>query len=88
MSKPSGNCSQYDCVVDGLDFEHSLDDVVTRLKNDGNPTSQLLDHHGLSVFLTRCVEACHDALDRQRYAPPPVGTDGINVSDSLPEIPW
>jgi hypothetical protein len=59
---------EYECVADGLVFQDTLNDVVTRF--DNKPTSQSLDHRDLAVFLTRCVEACHDALDKQQYAPP------------------
>ena len=62
---------QYDCVADGLLFQETLDDVITHLKNDNEPTSQSLDRHGLATFLTRCITACRDALDKQQCAPPP-----------------
>lgn len=61
---------QYACVVDGLVFQNALDDVVTQLENGIKPTPRLLDDYDLAPFLTRCVEACHDALDGQQHAPP------------------
>lgn len=60
---------EYDCTVDGPVFQDTLNDVVARLKTDTKPTSQLLDPHYLAVFLAKCVEVCHDALDKQQCAP-------------------
>ena len=60
---------QYDCVADGPVFQDALNDVVTRLRYDNRPTPKSSDHHDLVVFLNRCVEACHDALDKQQDTP-------------------
>ena len=60
---------QYDYVVDRPAFQNALEDVVTRLVNDASLTSQSFNLHDLAVFLTRCVEVCHDALDNQREFP-------------------
>ena len=60
---------QYDCTVDGPAFQNALDDVVTRLGNGAILTSQSFEHHDLAVFLNKCVEACHDALDKQQDSP-------------------
>lgn len=54
---------RYDCTVDTLAFRNALDHVVARLENNCILTSQSFDPHNLAVFLTRCVEVCHNALD-------------------------
>ena len=59
----------HDCIVDELAFQIALDEVVIRLANDEILTSQSLEHHDLAGFLTRCMEVCHDALDKQPNAP-------------------
>jgi len=60
---------QYDYVVDRPAFQNALEDVVTRLVNDATSISQSFDLHDLAVLLTRCIEACHDALDKQQDIP-------------------
>jgi len=60
---------QHDCMVDDLVLQDALNDVVTQLENDDILTSQPFDLHNLPFFLTRCVEVCHDALDKQQDAP-------------------
>ena len=60
---------QYDCVVDGPVFQNALNNAITRLENDIKAASRLLDPSDLAMFLARCMEACHDALDEQEYAP-------------------
>ena len=60
---------QYACVVDGLVFQDTLNDVVTQLENGIKPASRLLDDNDLAPFLTGCVEACHDVHDGQQHAP-------------------
>jgi len=60
---------QYDCVADGPIFQDTLNNVVTRLRNDNKPIPHSLDHHDLVAFLTECVAACHDALDERQVTP-------------------
>jgi len=60
---------QYDCVADGPIFQDTLNDVVSRLRNDNKPAPQSLDHHDLVAFLTRCAAACHHGLDKQHDTP-------------------
>jgi len=60
---------QYDCMVEELALQDALNDVVTRLENDDILTSRPFGVHNLTSLLTRCVEACHDALDKQQDAP-------------------
>ena len=60
---------QYDCAVDGPAFQNALDDVARHLKDDAILTSQPFEYHDLVAFLNRCVEACHDALDKQQDTP-------------------
>ena len=59
----------HDYMVDELVLQIALDDVVIRLESDEILTSQSLEHHDLAGFLTRCTEACHNALDKQPNAP-------------------
>jgi hypothetical protein len=61
---------QYDFAVDKPAIQDALNDVVARLENDEILTSQSFEPHDLAAFLTRCIEACHDALDNQQDAPP------------------
>ena len=56
-------------MVDELALQHALDNVVARLENDDILTSCPFDLYNLASFLTRCVEACNDALDKQQDAP-------------------
>jgi len=60
---------QYDCVADGPVFQDTLNDVVSRLRNDNEPIPHSLGHHVLAAFLTRCAAACHDAIDKQQNTP-------------------
>ena len=60
----------YDCIMDELALQNALDDVVMQLENDKILTSQsFTELHDLAGFLTRCIGACHDALDKQPDAP-------------------
>ena len=61
---------QYDCLVDGPDFQDALNDAVSRLKDDNQGTPQLFTNGcDLVAFLARCVDACHGSLDEQPSAP-------------------
>ena len=60
---------QYDCVVDEPAFQNALEEVVARLGNDEILTSQSFEHHDLVAFFATCIEACHDALDKQQGTP-------------------
>jgi len=60
---------QHDCTVDELALQDALSDVVTQLEDDGILTSRPFSVHNLTSFLARCVEACHDALDKQQDPP-------------------
>jgi len=60
---------QRDCMMDELALQDALNDVVTKLENDDILTSRAFGVHNLTSFLARCVEACHDALDKQRDLP-------------------
>ena len=60
----------YDCMVDELAVQNALHDVVLRLETDEILTLQsFIEPHDLAGFLTRCIGACHDALDKQPNAP-------------------
>ena len=54
---------RYDCMVDELVLRDVLDDV-TQFENDDILTSRPFSVHNLTLFLTKCVEACRDALDK------------------------
>jgi hypothetical protein len=60
---------RYDCMVDDPTFRSAVDDVVTQLGNDATFASRSFEHHDLAAFFTRCIEVCHDALDKQQGAP-------------------
>jgi len=60
---------QYDCVADGLIFQDALNNAIARLESDNKSALQSLNHHDLVIFFTRCVGACHDALDDQQSVP-------------------
>jgi hypothetical protein len=60
---------RYDCVADGPAFQNALEEVVARLGNDETLTPQSFEHHDLVAFFATCIEACHDALDKQQGAP-------------------
>ena len=60
---------QHDCMVDEPAIQDALNDVAAQLENDHILTSRPLDLYNLASFLTRCVEACHDALDKRQDAP-------------------
>ena len=60
---------QYDCVVDEQPFTAALEDVVAGFETfnpqpTGTPEKDY--YSGLAQFLTGCVKACHDALDKNR----------------------
>ena len=56
---------QYDCMVDELALQDSLDDVVTQLESDDDIlSSRPFGVHNLPSFFIRCVQACHDALNK------------------------
>ena len=63
---------QYDCVVDELPFQAALDDAVGRLSTftpQAAGSGESATYPSLAEFLTGCVRACHDALDRQDEFP-------------------
>ena len=64
--------AQYDCLVDGQPFLAALDDVVAQSKTfTPRPAGScgLASYPSLAKFLTDCVEACHNALDRRHEFP-------------------
>ena len=95
----------YDCVVDNQPFQEALNDVVARIETFAPPPAgvgESASYHGLAKFLTECVEACHDVLDKQNVFPPrqdrwyrdleftvrkPPAVDGVEGAASLmPDI--
>ena len=60
---------QYDCMVDEQPFQAALEDVITgfRTFNPQSAGAPEKDYcSGLAEFLTGCVKACHDALDKNQ----------------------
>jgi len=63
---------QYNCTVDKKPFQDALDDAVKQLRTftpQPAKSSESASYPGLVKFLTECVEACHNALDKQRDLP-------------------
>jgi hypothetical protein len=63
---------QYHCRVDGKAFDDALRDTVAQLKTFAPPAVGVEKPAyclNLAEFLTNCVRACHDALDKQEEFP-------------------
>ena len=59
---------QYDCTVDEPRFQAALDDAVKRLRTftpQAARSAESASYPGFAKFLTECVDACHNALNRQ-----------------------
>ena len=60
---------QYDFMVDTRSFQDALDDAVAQLGTFTPPAAgedKSASHLGLAEFLTKCVRACHNALDGRK----------------------
>ena len=58
---------QYDCIVDELPFQAALDDAAKQLRTftpQAAGSGESASYPSLAEFLTGCVRACRDALDR------------------------
>ena len=64
---------QHDCMVDGQPFQEALNEAVARLgifTPQAAEADESTSHRGLTEFLTECVKACHDSLDKRHGFPP------------------
>jgi hypothetical protein len=67
--------NDYDCKVDEKAFDDALGEVVAQLeplsppKASGSTETESSCSQSLALFLTRCVTACHIALDKQKQFP-------------------
>ena len=63
--------ADYDCLADGKPFLDALNHVAAHLETftPQAGTGESASYPGIAEFLTGCVNACHDALDRQQGFP-------------------